>query len=258
MKKNLKNIEALLEIMDELRQKCPWDRKQTMLSLRTNTIEECFELTEAIISEDKNNIKEELGDLLLHIVFYSKIASETGDFDFGDVVEALCEKLIYRHPHIYSTAEVDTAEEVKSNWEALKQKKKEKGGLLSGVPRSMPALPKATRIGEKAAAVGFDWQNREDVWAKVEEELKEVRDAIDNHTIYNKEDIEAEFGDLLFAVTNAARLYDVDPETALERTNKKFTTRFEHIERRSREMGVSVQSLSLDEMEAIWQEAKLL
>ncbi len=266
--------------MDELREKCPWDRKQTMLTLRTNTIEECFELTESILSGDKNGIKEELGDLLLHIVFYSKIASEENSFDFGDVVETLCEKLIYRHPHIYSTAEAETAEEVKSNWEALKQKKKKEGGLLSGVPRSMPALPKATRIGEKAAAVGFDWEKREDVWAKVEEELAEVREAIANHTIYSnglsegdtiynkgqsegdtiynkgQAHIEEEFGDLLFAITNAARLYGVDPETALERTNKKFISRFEHLEQAAAQRGVSLHSMTLEEMEELWCEAK--
>lgn len=254
-KKNLRNFASLLEIMADLREKCPWDREQTMLSLRTNTIEECFELVDSILNNDKNAIKEELGDVLLHIVFYSKIAEEEKSFDIGDVIEALCEKLIYRHPHIYSTTEVSGVDDVKSNWEALKQKKKKSGGLLSGVPRSMPALPKATRIGEKAASVGFDWEKREDVWAKVKEEISELEVEM-RVGEGNREKIESEFGDVFFALTNAARLYGIDPETALERTNKKFSSRFTYLEDRVRERGVSLRDLSLAEMDEIWDEAK--
>ncbi len=256
MKKNLKKFEALLEIMGELREKCPWDREQTMLSLRTNTIEECFELTDSILIGEKNAIKEELGDLLLHIIFYSKIADEQKWFNIEDVIETLCEKLIYRHPHIYRDTEVGSTEDVKKNWEALKLKKKKEGGLLSGVPRSMPALPKAKRIGEKAAAVGFDWEKREDVWDKVKEEISELEVEMKEDTIYNKEKIEGEFGDVFFALTNAARLYGIDPETALERTNKKFTYRFNYLEQKVKEKGLSLQDLTLAEMDEIWNEAK--
>lgn len=256
LQKNFKNFEALLEIMDELREKCPWDREQTMLSLRTNTIEECFELTDSILEGKAEAIKEELGDVLLHIVFYSKIASEEGLFDIGDVISTLCEKLIYRHPHIYSTTEVGGVDDVKSNWEALKQKKKKSGGVLSGVPRSMPALPKAKRIGEKAASAGFDWEKREDVWAKVKEEIAELEAELCADTIYNKERVEAEFGDVYFALTNAARLYGVDPETALERTNKKFTRRFEAIEAAAKERGVELRDMTLGEMDEIWNNYK--
>lgn len=256
MKENLKNFASLLEIMAELREKCPWDREQTMLSLRTNTIEECFELTDSILNGEKNAIKEELGDVLLHIVFYSKIAEEQKMFDIGDVIETLCEKLMYRHPHIYGDTVANSTEEVKKNWEALKQKKKKEGGLLSGVPRSMPALPKATRIGEKAASVGFDWEKREDVWAKVKEEISELEVEMREDTIYNREKIEAEFGDVFFALTNAARLYGIDPETALERTNKKFTSRFNYLEGKVREKGLTLRDLTLGEMDEIWNEAK--
>lgn len=256
MRKNLKKIDSLLQIMTELRQKCPWDKKQTMLSLRTNTIEECFELTDSILSEDFSAIKEELGDLLLHIIFYSEIANEQNQFEFGDVVEAICEKLIYRHPHIYSNTVAETEDAVKENWEALKQKKKKEGGHLSGVPRSMPALPKATRIGEKAAAVGFDWEHKEDVWGKVREEILEVEEQMTGDTIYNKENLEAEFGDLFFALTNAARLYKIDPETALERTNRKFIQRFEYMEQRAKQEGVLLSECSLETMEKWWTEAK--
>lgn len=255
MQKSLKKIEALLEIMDQLRVECPWDREQTMLSLRTNTIEESFELTDAILSENMEAVKEELGDLLLHIVFYSKIASETGAFDFGDVVETICDKLIYRHPHVFASTEVENATDVKRNWETLKQKKKKGEGLLSGVPSSMPALPKAFRIGQKAASAGFDWEKREDVWAKVKEETAELEAEIKKgDTIY----MEEEFGDLFFSLTNAARLYNIDPETALERTNRKFITRFEHIERKAKEKGLTLQEATLTQMDEWWTEAKQL
>lgn len=258
MKKNLDKIESLLSIMNELREKCPWDREQTLQSLRTNTIEECFELTDSILDEDYKAIKEELGDLLLHIVFYSKIAEEQQKFSFGDVVEGVCEKLIYRHPHIYSSTIAETPEQVKANWEALKQAKKAKRGegTLSGVPRSMPALPKAVRIGEKAASVGFDWEKREDVWDKVREESEELAVELKKDTIYNKEKVEEEFGDLYFALTNAARLYDIDPEAALERTNRKFISRFEYMERKAREKGVNLHDQTLAQMDEWWNEAK--
>lgn len=253
MAENLQKINNLLGIMQELREKCPWDREQTMLTLRNNTIEECFELAEAILSENPVDIREELGDVLLHVVFYSIIAQENGWFSFDDVVDTLCEKLIYRHPHIYSSAVAENSAQVKRNWEALKQQQKQKknkeGGLLSGVPSAMPALPKALRISQKAASVGFDWADKRDVWAKVREEIKEVEMEIENH---DHEKMEEEFGDLLFALTNAARKYGVDPETALERTNRKFIERFGHIEKG----GKPLSDMTLDEMEQLWQEAK--
>lgn len=258
MQKKYNKIESLLEIMGELREKCPWDREQTMLSLRTNTIEETFELTDAIINEDMDGIKEELGDLLLHIVFYSQIAQESKAFNFGDVVNTVCEKLIYRHPHIYSTTQAESSKEVKANWEALKQAKKSalNQGALSGVPRSMPALPKAFRIGEKAAATGFDWDKREDVWDKVREEAEELAHELKDDTIYSRERVEEEFGDLYFALTNAARLYKIDPEVALERTNRKFISRFEYMEQKAREKGVNLHTQTLAQMDEWWSEAK--
>lgn len=244
----------LLDVMDTLREKCPWDRKQTNESLRQNTIEEVYELTDALLDDQPDEIKKELGDVLLHIVFYSKIGEEKGDFDVADVANALCDKLIYRHPHIYGEVKADSADEVITNWEKLKLK--EKGGnktVLSGVPRSLPALIKAFRIQDKAAGVGFDWEHREDVWAKVEEEYQEVFEAIKESDTAH---IEEEFGDLLFAVINAARLYKVRPDNALERCNKKFIDRFTYVEKAATRANRSITDLSLQEMEAFWQEAK--
>lgn len=260
MKLDPKKIAKLVDILNELREKCPWDKKQTILTLRTNTIEECFELTDSILNEDYEGIKEELGDLLLHILFYSKIAHEQDKFTLDDVIDTICEKLIYRHPHIYGDTIAQTSEQVKENWEALKQaKKKRKGeGTLSGVPSSMPALPKAFRIGEKAASVGFDWDKREDVWDKVREEIEEVEAEMKQDTISNKEKLEGEFGDLFFALSNAARLYGIDPETALERSNRKFIDRFNYVEQQSIANHVKLSEAGLEQMDEWWEEAKKL
>ena len=256
MENKLKATARVLEVMDTLREQCPWDREQTFASLRNNTIEEAFELTDAITDGDMDGIKEELGDVLLHVVFYSKMADEQGKFDFADVCNALCEKLIYRHPHIYSDVIADSPEEVKQNWEALKlRKKSRKGGLLGGVPRSLPAMVKAFRIGEKAASAGFDWEQKEDVWQKVHEEVAEVEAEMRG---CNRDGIEDEIGDLFFALINACRLYGIDPENALERTNKKFIKRFNHIEARAAEQDKLVSDLNLEQMESYWQEAKKL
>lgn len=244
----------LLDILEELRAKCPWDREQTFDSLRTNTIEECFELTDAIADHDMANIKKELGDVLLHIVFYAKIASETGDFDIGDVCNALCEKLIYRHPHIFGQVDADSSEQVMQNWEKLKLK--EKGGnrsVLAGVPRSLPALIKAHRIQDKVRSVGFDWEQRDQVWNKVAEEYGELKAEVAS---MDEDRMEAEFGDLLFSLVNAARLYGINPENALERTNRKFIKRFNYLESRTLAQGKDLKQMSLAEMDAIWEEAK--
>lgn len=257
--KQLSALERVLEIMDRLRKECPWDREQTFSSLRNNTIEETFELTEAITTGDMEDIKEELGDLLLHIVFYSKMGSEEGTFDIGDVCNALCDKLIYRHPHVFGDVEADGAEQVIHNWELLKIKEKAKKarkaeqGVLSGVPRSLPAMVKAFRVGEKAASAGFDWEQKEDVWAKVKEEVAEVEEAILSG---DSKDMEGEIGDLFFALINMSRLYGIDPENALERTNLKFIERFHHIERQSALIGRRMADMSLAEMDALWDEAK--
>ncbi len=254
MEKKLEATARLLEVMDTLRRECPWDRKQTFDTLRNNTIEETFELVDAITDHNLEGIKEELGDLLLHVVFYSKLGDEEGAFDFADVANALCDKLIYRHPHIYGDIHANTPEEVKANWEALKLKKKHrKSGTLGGVPTSLPAMVKAYRMGEKAAGAGFDWEKKEDVWDKVREEVAEVEAEM---KASNHEAMEAEFGDLFFALINACRLYGVDPESALERTNKKFLRRFTAIEEEAEKRGKTLRELSLDEMEAIWQAAK--
>lgn len=244
----------LLDILEELRVKCPWDREQTFDSLRTNTIEECFELTDAIADHDMANIKKELGDVLLHIVFYAKIASETGDFDICDVCNALCEKLIYRHPHIFGQVDADSSEQVMQNWEKLKLK--EKGGnrsVLAGVPRSLPALIKAHRIQDKVRSVGFDWEQRDQVWDKVAEEYGELKAEVAS---MDEDRMEAEFGDLLFSLVNAARLYGINPENALERTNRKFIKRFNYLESRTLAQGKDLKQMSLAEMDAIWEEAK--
>ena len=254
MEYKLKATARVLEVMDTLREQCPWDREQTFASLRNNTIEEAFELTDAITDGDMDGIKEELGDVLLHVVFYSKMADEQGKFDFADVCNALCDKLIYRHPHVYGDVLADSPEEVKQNWEALKLRKKaRKSGLLGGVPRSLPAMVKAFRIGEKAASAGFDWEKKEDVWQKVHEEIAEVEAEMRAN---DQEKLEGEIGDLFFSLINACRLYGIDPENALERTNKKFIKRFNHVEARAAEKGALVSELPLDVLESYWQEAK--
>jgi len=251
--KRLEATARLLEVMNTLRRECPWDREQTFDSLRSNTIEETYELADAITAHNMEGIKEELGDLLLHVVFYSKLGEEQGAFDFGDVANALCDKLIYRHPHVYGDIHANTPDEVKENWEALKlRKKNRKSGTLGGVPRSLPALVKAFRVGEKAAGAGFDWQRKEDVWAKVKEEIAEVEAEM---CAGRREELEGEFGDLFFALVNAARLYGVDPESALARTNEKFIRRF-NMEEQAAAQGSLLHDLSLDQMEALWQEAK--
>lgn len=255
MQRKLNAFKELLEIMDELREKCPWDKEQTMESLRKLTIEETYELGDAILKNDLQEIKKELGDLMLHIVFYSKIGSEKGEFDMADVLEGINKKLIYRHPHVFGDVDVDgSAKKVEENWEALKLK--EKGGnkrVLEGVPAAMPALVKANRIQEKVRGVGFDWEYKEQVWEKVKEEVDELSDEINR---VDNDKIEAEFGDLLFAVVNAARLYGVDPEAALERTNLKFIKRFNYLESKTMMQGKSLHDMSLSEMDVIWDEAK--
>ena len=254
MDKRLEATARLIEVMNRLRVECPWDREQTIHSLRNNTIEETFELVDAITADDMEGIKEELGDLFLHIVFYSKIGEEQGAFDLADVANGVCDKLIYRHPHVYGDVLAESPEEVKQNWEALKLRKKaRKSGVLGGVPRSLPAMVKAFRISEKAAAVGFDWESAADVWDKVNEEIREIEHEI---KVENKDNLEAEFGDLFFALINACRKYGIDPENALERTNKKFIERFNHVERCIAEKGKMMSEASLEEMEAHWQEAK--
>ena len=254
MDNKLKATARVLEVMDTLREQCPWDREQTFASLRNNTIEEVYELVGAITDGDMEGIKEELGDVLLHIVFYSKMADEQGKFNFADVCNALCDKLIYRHPHVYGDVLADSPEEVKQNWEALKLRKKaRKSGLLGGVPRQLPAMVKAFRLGEKAASAGFDWEQKEDVWQKVHEEIAEVEAEM---RAADADKLEAEVGDLFFSLINVCRLYGIDPENALERTNKKFITRFNHVEARAAEKGAMVSELPLDELESYWQEAK--
>ena len=252
--KRLKATARLMEVMNTLRRECPWDREQTFDSLRSNTIEETYELADAITDHNMEGIKEELGDLLLHVVFYSKLGEEEGAFDFGDVADALCDKLIYRHPHVYGDIHANTPDQVKENWEALKlRKKNRRSGTLGGVPRSLPAMVKAYRMGEKAAGTGFDWEQKEDVWDKVREELGEVEAEMKSGS---KTDLEGEFGDLLFALVNACRLYGVDPESALERTNKKFIQRFNYMEERAAAKGHTLHDMSLGAMEELWQEAK--
>lgn len=254
----LKAFGDFLDVLDTLREKCPWDRKQTNESLRPNTIEEVYELCDALIAEDNPNICKELGDVLLHVAFYAKIGEEKGEFDLADVCEKLSSKLMFRHPHIYGDVTADTPDQVSKNWEKIKQREKDGNkSVLSGVPSALPALIKANRIQEKARNVGFDWENKEQVWDKVKEEISEVEleirsdDPVNNHS-----NIEAEFGDLLFAVINAARLYGVDPENALEHTNRKFIRRFNFIEKRLKETGRSFSEVSLKEMDEIWEEAK--
>ena len=253
IKEKLKAFEQLLEIMEELRAKCPWDREQTMESLRNLTIEETYELADAILDKDLDEVRKELGDLILHIVFYSKIGSEKGAFDIADVLNGISKKLVYRHPHVFGDRKVKDAGEVIENWEQLKIKEGNRS-VLSGVPGSLPAMIKSHRIQDKARAVGFDWDQREQVWDKVIEEINEVKQELMNGS--HKERMEEELGDLLFSVVNAARLYNIEPETALEKTNRKFIRRFQYLELKANEMGRSLKEMSLEEMEAIWQEAK--
>ncbi|TCN72895.1 nucleoside triphosphate pyrophosphohydrolase [Acetobacteroides hydrogenigenes] len=248
------SFDRLLKIMDELREKCPWDREQTFESLRSNTIEETYELIDAINTSDIPNIKKELGDILLHVVFYSKMASERQWFEISDVVNALCDKLVYRHPHVFGQTEVSNAAQVVKNWEELKLKEKDGNkSVLSGVPNALPALIKANRIQEKVRAVGFDWEERSQVWDKVQEELDELRHEVE---AMDREKMEKEFGDLLFSVVNAARLYGIDPEAALELTNRKFAKRFSYLEEKTIKQGQPLKDMSLDQMNEIWEEAK--
>lgn len=254
-KEKLKAFERLLEIMDELREKCPWDREQTIESLRNLTIEETYELADAIMDQSLEDIKKELGDLFLHIVFYAKIGSEKGAFDVADVLEGINKKLVFRHPHVFGDRNVKDSGEVVENWEELKMKEGHRS-VLSGVPVSLPAMIKSHRIQDKARAVGFDWENRDEVWNKVIEEINEVKQEAINGN--NAARMEEEVGDLLFSIVNAARLYHIEPETALEKTNRKFIKRFKYLESRALEDGRSLKEMSLEEMEALWQEAKTI
>ncbi len=252
-------FDRLLNIMDDLRAQCPWDKKQTIHSLRHLTIEETYELSDAIMENDLPEIKKELGDILLHIVFYAKIASETGAFEIADVLHGICEKLIVRHPHIYGDVKADTEEQVKQNWEQIKLKEGNKS-VLGGVPASLPALVKAMRIQEKARGAGFDWEEKQQVWKKVEEEMQEFKEHFnaEDDSVIDKEKAEGEFGDLLFSLVNYARFIDINPETALERTNKKFIKRFTYLETQSRADGKQLHEMTLAEMDEYWNKAKTL
>lgn len=254
MKDTLEAFGKLLEIMDELRKKCPWDKKQTYETLRTLTIEETYELADAIVNKEEEEMSKELGDLLLHIVFYAKIGSERGTFDMKQVIDGICEKLIFRHAHVFAEGTAHTPKQVEENWEKLKFKEGRKS-VLSGVPKSLPALVKANRIQQKVRGVGFDWEHKEQIWEKVNEELNEVKAEIKTG---DKKALELEFGDLLFSIINAARLYDIDPEIALERTNKKFISRFTYLEQETLLKGRSLHNMTLDEMNEIWENAKLI
>lgn len=247
-----KSIERLRTIMDELRERCPWDKKQTIQTLRPQTVEEVYELGDAIVEENWQQLKEELGDLLLHIVFYSKIGAEKNEFTFDDVIETVCNKLVSRHPHIYGSVQVENEEQVKQNWEMLKLKEGKKS-ILSGIPPSMPAMIKALRLQEKTKQVGFEWDHIDQVKEKVEEEIKELYEAVDNG---DQQKIEDEFGDVMFALINYARFAQVDPELALEGTNKKFIRRFQYIETLASQQGKSLTAMTLEEMDALWNQAK--
>ena len=249
---HLASFNKLLDVMDELRAKCPWDKKQTLESLRHLTIEETYELADAILEDDKEEIKKELGDLLLHIVFYAKIGSETNDFNLGSISDTIVEKLIHRHPHIYGDVKVEDEEEVKKNWEKLKLKEG-KTSVLEGVPKSLPAMVKANRIQDKVAGVGFDWEKPEQVWEKVQEELSELNEEVKNG---NSTNIEAEFGDVLFSMINYARFINVNPENALERTNKKFTNRFQFLEAAAKKENKELSEMTLEEMDVFWELSK--
>jgi len=252
MKKKKETFARLLTIMDELREQCPWDKKQTMDSLRYLTIEEMYELSDAILDKNMDDIKKELGDLLLHIIFYSKIASETNNFDISDVINEVCDKLIYRHPHIYGNVEVTDDVEVKKNWEKLKLKEGKKS-VLEGVPKSLPAIVKSFRIQEKVRGIGFDWDNKTQVWNKVLEELEELKIEVEKG---DNDKIESEFGDVLFALTNYSRFIEVNPEDALERTNKRFIKRFQIMEKLIKKKGKDLTEMNLEEMDEYWGEAK--
>ena len=252
MEKKAEAFIRLITIMDELREQCPWDKKQTMDSLRYLTIEELYELSDAILDKDMKEIKRELGDVLMHIVFYSRIASETNDFDISDVLNSVCEKLIYRHPHIYGDVKVRDEIEVKKNWEKLKIKEGKKS-VLEGVPKSLPAIVKSFRIQEKVRGIGFDWDNKKQVWDKVLEELEELKVEVEKG---DKNRIESEFGDVLFALTNYSRFIDVNPEDALERTNKRFIKRFQIMENEIKIKGLDLSEMSLSEMDVYWEQAK--
>ena len=256
----LKAFERLLDVLDELRVKCPWDKKQTNESLRPNTIEETYELCDALMKGDKKNICKELGDVLLHVCFYAKIGSETGDFDIADVCNQLCDKLIFRHPHVFppkgsEDKHIETAQQVSEQWELLKQKEKDGNkSVLAGVPAALPSLIKAYRIQDKARHVGFDWEERSQVWNKVKEEMREFQDEVEH---MDADKMEAEFGDVMFSLINAARLYHINPDTALERTNRKFISRFNYLEQKTLKQGRNLKDMTLAEMEAIWDEAKM-
>ena len=252
MENKTKAFARLLTIMDELRQQCPWDKKQTMDSLRYLTIEELYELSDAILEGNMVDVKKELGDLLLHIVFYARIASETNDFDITDVINSVCDKLVHRHPHIYGDVKVENEDEVKANWEKLKLKEGNKS-VLEGVPKSLPAIVKAFRIQEKVSGIGFDWENKKQVWDKVLEEIEELKVEIEKR---DKDRIESEFGDVLFALTNYARFIDVNPEDALERTNKRFIKRFQIMEKSISTEGLEFHNMTLEEMDIYWNDAK--
>lgn len=253
-KQQLKAFSRLLNIMDDLREKCPWDKKQTLQSLRHLTIEETYELGDAILDNNLEEIKKELGDLLLHIVFYSKIGSEINSFDIADVANSICEKLISRHPHIYGDVVVENEEQVKQNWEKLKLKEGKKS-VLEGVPNSLPAMVKASRIQDKVKGVGFDWEEPHQVWDKVQEELQELQEEVKNG---NQTQIESELGDVFFSMINYARFLNINPEDALERTNKKFIKRFMYLEGKAQQLGKSLSDMSLAEMDIYWEEAKKL
>jgi len=253
MDKRLEEFKRLLDIMDELRVKCPWDSKQTNQSLRTLTLEEVYELTEAVADENDDEIKKELGDILLHIVFYAKIGEENGAFNIEDVIKGINEKLIFRHPHIFGDVKVSSAKDVEENWERLKLKEGKKKTVLGGIPKGLPALVKAYRIQDKARGVGFDWDEKEQVWEKVLEEYHELMEEV---RTANEERVEEEFGDFMFSIINAARLYGINPENALEKTNKKFIKRFNYLENRTISQGHDLKNMSLDEMNEIWEEAK--
>jgi XTP/dITP diphosphohydrolase len=254
-KEQIASFERLLDIMDELREKWPWDRKQTFESLRKLTIEEVYELGDAILRDNPDEVKKEIGDLLLHVVFYAKIGSELNNFDIGDIINNLIDKLIYRHPHVFGEISVSNAREVEENWEALKLKEKDRGRrVLDGVPDALPALVKANRIQEKVRGVGFDWEHKEQVWDKVKEELSEFEFEIKAE---NQKNMEHELGDLIFSIVNVARLYEIDPESALERTNQKFIRRFNHLEDQTLLKGKSLHQMSLAEMDVYWEEAKI-
>ncbi len=253
MEEKLAAFGRLLTIMDDLRAGCPWDKKQTLESLRYLTIEETYELSDAILEKDMNGIKKELGDLMLHLVFYAKIGSETGHFDIKDVLESISDKLVERHPHIYGDVKVADAEDVKNNWERIKLKEKDRKSVLDGVPMSLPAMVKAYRMQEKARGVGFDWETAGEVWKKVNEEISELQEEVMNG---DAQSMEKEFGDLLFSLINYARFIGVNPEDALERTNKKFIRRFKYIEEQTKKQGKNLKELSLQEMDAFWDEAK--